>query len=39
MYFDMAFNMGITQTIKIAQKKILGLKDDGIVGPLTRLHY
>jgi len=38
MYFDMAFNMGITRTIKIAQK-ILGLKDDGIVGPLTRAAF
>ena len=35
MYFDMAFNMGVPRTIKIAQK-ILKLTQDGICGVVTQ---
>lgn len=39
MYFDMAYNMGISRAVKIAQKCV-GLKPDGIIGPITesKLH-
>jgi len=34
MYFDMAFNMGSSRAVKIAQK-CLGIAVDGLVGPHT----
>ncbi len=35
MYFDMAYNMGTSRAIKIMQKCI-GVKSDGIIGPMTK---
>lgn len=35
MYFDMAYNMGTKRAVKYLQR-CLGLKDDGIIGPITR---
>lgn len=38
MYFDISFNMGQARAIKMAQK-CLGLKQDGLIGPLTRAKF
>lgn len=35
MYFDMAYNMGVSRAIKIMQE-CAGVKADGVIGPVTR---
>lgn len=35
MYFDIAYNMGVSRAIKIAQKCV-GATPDGIIGPITK---
>lgn len=35
MYFDIAYNMGVTRAVKIAQKCI-GTTADGLLGPITK---
>lgn len=35
MLFDMAFNMGVKTAVKLAQMA-LGLKDDGVIGNITK---
>ena len=36
-YFDTAYNLGTSRTIKLMQKCV-GVKADGIIGPITKLH-
>ena len=38
MYFDIAYNMGISRAIKMAQK-IMGLKQDGIIGAVSKAKF
>lgn len=35
MFFDIAFNMGVKRAVTLAQRS-LGLKDDGILGNITK---
>lgn len=35
MYFDMCYNLGARRAIKLVQR-CAGIKDDGIIGPVTR---